>query len=41
VNYNTAAAPQWRIWDAYLSPMAFTATPSDAQIAVALNALCY
>lgn len=41
VNYNTAAAPQWRIWDAYLSPLAFTATPSDAQVAAALNASCY
>jgi len=32
---------QWRIWNAYLTPMAFTITPSTAQNHAALNARCY
>jgi hypothetical protein len=41
VNYNRLASPQWRIWDAYLTPMAFSITPTDAQITAALSAACY
>ena len=32
---------QWRIWNAYLAPMVLVTTPTDAQIAGALNAACY
>ncbi len=41
VSFNYAAVPQWRIWNAYLSPVAFTTTPTAAQVTAALNAACY
>jgi hypothetical protein len=41
VNYNIAATPHWRIWNAYLSPVAFAATPTAAQVTAALSASCY
>jgi hypothetical protein len=40
VNY-ASVVPQWRIWNAYLTPMVFTTTPDDAAITAALYAACY
>jgi ABC-type glutathione transport system ATPase component len=41
VSFTYAAVPQWRIWNAYLSPVAFTTTPTAVQVTAALNAACY